>query len=138
MSLPIDDILEEVYDRLTAELTEDVRYAGAGGAAPDTYVAIQLPKGTRRETKTTRGYTATLVCRCHTEHATGQAEPLGVMQLASSVDDALSGWSPDLGPDHAALYLSTPNYNDNSYAIGDGRRGLDYVLTFDLITQNVS
>jgi hypothetical protein len=58
------------------------------------------------------------------------------MQLASDVDDALEGFTPDLGTDHAALFLSTPDYNDNTYSLGDGRRALDYVLTFDLKTQN--
>lgn len=135
MSLPLDDILTAVYDRLSAQLSEEVRYAGAGGAAPDTYVAIQIPTATRDNTLTSDGHTHTLSIRCHTEHATGEAQPLEVMQLASSAKEALDDWTPNIGPDHAALYLSTPSYNDSSYPIDNDRRGLDYILTYTLRTQ---
>lgn len=135
MSLPLADILTEVYDRLSTELAVDVRYAGAGGAAPSTYVAIQIPTGQRTNTLTTDGHTHTLSVRCHTEHDVGAAQPLDVMQLASDAKEALEGFSIDLGPGHAALYLSTPNYNDNAYNIGPDRRGLDYILTYTIRTQ---
>jgi len=136
MPLPHSDILEAVYDRLEAQLADPVRYAGAGGAAPSRYVAIDMPTAPRRDTKTTDGHTVTLVVRCHTEHALGRAAPLDAHGLASSVSDALKGWAPDLSPDHAALDLSNPNVSESTYRIGTSdREALDIVLTYRLITQ---
>jgi shikimate 5-dehydrogenase len=138
MSLPLEPILTAVYDRLTAQLSEPVRYAGAGGAAPARYVALQIPGADSRVTKTTRSHDTTLTLRCHTEHPTGQAKPLEAMQLAQAAETALDGWSPGLGPNHAALYLSDPTTTENRYGIGDGRRGLDVVLTYTLKSQDLT
>lgn len=145
MSLPQGHILTAVYERLDAELADgdppvDVRFAGSGGAAPATYVAIDMPGGETRDTLTTRGYDTTLVLRCHTEHALGQARPLEAMQLAAAAEAALDGWldpsGSDLGPDHAALYLSNPRWTKNQYDMDGGRQALDVILTYTLKTQS--
>jgi len=138
MSLPHADVLTEIYDRLDAQLSVDVRFAGSGGTAPAKYVALQMPSAERRDTFTTRGYDHTVTVRCHTEHAAGQARPLRAMQLAEDAKAALEGWQMDISPDHAALYLSSPSVTENSYAMDDSRRALDYVLTYTLKTQDLT
>lgn len=142
-SLPQGDILEAVYDRLTAELTDgepsvDVRFAGSGGAAPAKYVAIDMPNAETRDTLTTEGYDNTVVLRCHTEHPMGRAQPLAAMQLAAAAHAGLDGWAIDLGPDHAALYLSTPRWTKSQYDMDRGRQALDVILTYTLKTQNLT
>lgn len=137
MALPHSDILEAVHARLSSKQAAPVRYAGAGGPAPDEYVAIDMPTAPPRDTKTTRGHTVTLVCRCHTEHPLGRARPLDAYALADAVHDALSGWAPDIGPSHAALDLSSPDVSESTYSIDSDRQALDIILRYTLITQTL-
>jgi hypothetical protein len=135
MPLPHAAILQAVHAALTAALSVDVRYAGAGGDAPDTYVALQMLPATPRDTLTSRGYDAQFVCRVHTEHAIGHAAPLAAYSLADQVDTALEGATLDLGAEHAALDVQSPTRDENQYSIDQGREALDVILTFTILTQ---
>lgn len=137
-NLPHKKILTEVYDGLTAALSEEVRYAGAGGEAPATYVALQLPVATRRDTLTSSGYDPALRVRCHTEHPKGRAKPVDAFGLAETVQDAMESLSISLGPDHALLDLSNPNVTESSYDMDAGRAALDIILEYDLMTQHIA
>lgn len=135
MSLPLATIIEAVYDRLDAELSETVGYAGS--VAGTQYVAIQVPAAVASEKKTSETYDTTVSIRCHTEHDRGQRQPLTAANLADSVEAAIDS-SPISLTGHANLYLNKPDITEITYEVGAGRDAHDIILTYEIITQQTA
>jgi hypothetical protein len=134
MSLPTGAIIEAVYDRLAAELSETVGFAGTVRGA--SYVAISYVTAVAEETATSRFFTNTLSVRCHTSFNRGQTRPLDATTLADNVEAALRDTEISLDG-QANLYLSAPSITPNAYEMDDGRDAYDVILQYDLTTQEV-
>lgn len=139
-SLPFAAITEAVEARLSSDLSEHVMYAG--GQVPDgvqKYVAIQQPGSIPNETKTSRGRTVTLSLKCHVQGPPGEINPLDAQRLADKVEGSIQGAALDLGADHAKLYLSNPQHQENpNTAVGSSAQGHDVILLYDLKTQDLT
>lgn len=124
-------------NRLEADLSVPVIYAGSD-VPGKKYVAIQQPNSTPRRTFTSRGQEVVLSCRCHVHAPKGKVPPLEAQNLASQVDDSLTGNPLDIGPDHENLDLAPPNKSEQRYDMDPQTQAHDEILTFTLKTHNLT